>query len=355
MIDDAGAREHGWADPATTADPLAAEWPATIVVADDDPASRRALSRILEQAGYHVLEAPDGDAALARVRSESPSLVILDIAMPGIDGIELCRRLRADPATSLTPIVHVTGTLERAQRLAAIEAGSDEFLPKPFDAEELLVRARSLLRTRRLTEHLVSAEAVMVALARTIAVRDAYTERHLTRVADQAVRIATVLRVPADVVEQVRLGGLLHDLGKIAVPDAVLRKPAPLTREEFAQIRIHPEKGAEIVQPLSRFTAPEPVVLHHHEHVDGSGYPFGLRGDAIPLAARIVAVADAFDAMTTDRPYRAGMPREEALHRLWDGRGRQWDPTIVEVLVAGEGVEPRPTGSTTGVETDPRD
>jgi putative two-component system response regulator len=314
-------------------DVLAAERPATVLVADDDRAARRALGRILEEAGYAVLEAADGTEARALIREHTPALLMLDIAMPGSDGIELCREVKLDPQTSLTPVVHVTGSQERAERLAALEAGSDEFVAKPFDPEELLTRVRSLLRTKRLTDNLVSAEAVMVALARTVEARDAYTERHLFRVADRAVAVARVLGASNGQIETIRLGGLLHDLGKIAVPDAVLLKESELSRREFERVRIHPDVGAEIVRPLGSFSAPEPVVLHHHERFDGRGYPRGLKGEAIPLGARVVAVADTFDAMTTDRPYRRALPVDRALDVLDRGRGLQWDPDVVDAFL----------------------
>jgi putative two-component system response regulator len=326
MTDDVSTR--------TSQNPLTAEWPATVLIADDDISARRLLRRVLEGAGYRVDEAYDGTSALAALAHEAPDLLILDIHMPGTDGIALCREVKRNPATSLMPIIHVTGSTSRDERLDALAAGSDDFVGKPFDIEELLTRVRSLLRTRRLTAHLVSAEAVMIALARTVEARDLYTERHLFRVAGRAVRTAMALGVSAAVVETVRLGGLLHDLGKIAVPDRVLLKPGPLTREEFEFIRLHPTTGAQIVRPLGAFSAPEPVVLHHHERLDGHGYPDGLRGSEIPHAARIVSVSDAFDAITSDRPYRRGQTVEMALQVLRDGRGRQWDPEVVDAFIA---------------------
>jgi putative two-component system response regulator len=315
-------------------DLLRAEKPAKLLVADDEPAARRLLRRILEPAGYEVIEAATGKEALSLADAQRPDLLILDITMPDVDGVTICRRIKSDPATHLTPVIHITGMTTREQRLRALAAGSDEFIAKPFDVEELLIRVRSLLRTKDLTDHLVSIEAVVVALARTVEARDQYTELHLRRVADRAVEVARRMGMSERGIEGVRLGGLLHDLGKIAVPDAVLLKPGPLDRAEFALVRKHPEAGAEIVRPLRAFDGPEPAVLHHHEHFDGTGYPYGLRGEGIPLAARVVAVADAFDAMTTDRPYRAALSPAVAFQRLYDGRGEQWDPEAVDSFLA---------------------
>jgi putative two-component system response regulator len=317
-----------------SADPLHATWPATVLIADDEPAARRLLRRILEQAGYRVIEAATGREALEVAKSDRPDIFILDITMPDVDGVEICREIKTDPATHLTPVIHITGLTTREQRIRALTAGSDDFVGKPFDIEEMLLRVRSLLRTKHLTDHLVSSEAVVIALARTVEARDQYTEKHLHRVADRSVEMARRVGMSDQEVESVRLGGLLHDLGKIAVPDGVLLKPGPLDRSEFALVRKHPEIGAEIVRPLRAFDSPEPVVLHHHEHFDGTGYPYGLKGSAIPLAARVVAVADSFDAMTSDRPYRAAMAPLEAFERLEDGRGSQWDPEVVDVFLA---------------------
>ena len=305
-----------------------------MLVADDEPAVRTLLRRILEGAGYRVVEASTGPETLALGEAERPDLFILDITMPEVDGVEVCRAIKDNPATRLTPVIHVTGSNRRQERLRALEAGSDEFVGKPFDVEELLVRVRSLLRTKQLTDHLVSDEAVMVALARTVEARDNYTEKHLHRVADRAVEVARRMGMAERQVDGVRLGGLLHDLGKIATPDRILLKPGPLSRAEFAIIKRHPEVGAEIIRPLHGLDGPAPAVLHHHERFDGAGYPYGLRGEAIPLSARILAVADAFDAMTTDRVYRAALRIEDALQILEDGRGGQWDPSVVDTFLA---------------------
>jgi putative two-component system response regulator len=307
--------------------------PTTILVADDEDSVRALLVRILERDSYRVVQAGHGDEVLPLVEREDPALLILDITMPGMNGIEICRQVKADPRYRLLPVVHVTSLADPEDAHAAIEAGSDEFFRKPFDAEALLLRVRSLLRTKRMTDALVDGEAVLVALARTVEARDHYTEQHLFRVAERAVNTATYLGLSGSALEAVRLGGLLHDLGKIAVPDAVLLKPGPLTEEEYEIIKVHPERGAEIVRPLRIRADPVMAVLHHHERWDGDGYPYGLRGAAIPLAARIIAVADSFDALTTDRPYRDGTSPDRAFEVLRAGRATQWDPEVIDAFL----------------------
>ena len=319
-----------------------AEWDATLIVASDDVATREALAGLLSRAGYRVIETADAAGAHDAVTRESADLLIADMVLPG-DSLELCRAIKSEPLTSLVPVVHLAAESSVRQRHAALNAGSDDVIAGPLAADEVLMRIRSLLRARRASAQLVSTEAVMVALAKTVEARDLYTERHLFRVAEGAVRVATLLGLPHERVEVVRLGGLLHDLGKIGVPDRVLLKPGALTRPEFELVRSHPLTGAEIVRPLAAFGSPERIVLHHHERFDGTGYPFGLRGEDIPLGARIVAVSDAFDAITTNRPYRPARPAADALAILEDGRGSQWDPLVVDAFLglyrdAGPGV-----------------
>ena len=313
-------------------DLLTAEWEATLVVASDDDWARAGLASLLAHAGYRIVEAADASAASDAVTSEPADLLIVDVTLPG-DAIALCRALRADPKTSLLPIVHLIAENGGRLQHEALAAGSDDVITGPLAADEVLMRVRSLLRARRASAQLVSTEAVMIALAKTVEARDLYTERHLFRVAEGAVRVAALMGLPHEIVEVIRLGGLLHDLGKIGVPDRVLLKPGVLTRPEFELVRSHPITGAEIVRPLAAFGSPERIVLHHHERFDGTGYPFGLRGEQIPLGARIVAVSDAFDAITTNRPYRPGRPPADALQILEDGRGSQWDPAAVDAFL----------------------
>ena len=313
-------------------DPLAAEWAATILVADDDEDVRAQIVANLAAAGYRIVESVDGAGVRDALAGSNPDLVLLDVHLPG-DGYALCREIKSDARTRLVSIAHLIGAIDRRERIAALEAGADDVIAKPFEAAELLTRVRSLLRARRVTAQLVSTEAVMIALAKTVEARDLYTERHLFRVAERAARVAVLMGVARETVEVVRLGGLLHDLGKIGVPDRVLLKPGVLTRAEFELVKSHPMTGAEIVKPLAAYGSPERVVLHHHERFDGTGYPFGLRGAEIPLGARIVAVSDAFDAITTDRPYRPSRSSADALAILEGGRGSHWDPDAVDAFL----------------------
>ncbi len=310
----------------------AAEWDALLVVASDDMTMREALAASLTRAGYRVVEAADVTGAHHSLIRESADLLLVDVGLPG-DALEFCRALKSEPLTRSVPIVHLVADGNDRQRHAALDAGSDDVIGLPLSADELLMGIRTVLRARRAFDQLVSTEAVMIALAKTVEARDLYTERHLFRVAEGAVRVATLMGLPHERIEVVRLGGLLHDLGKIGVPDRILLKPGALTRPEFDVVRTHPMTGAEIVRPLAAFGSPERIVLHHHERYDGTGYPFGLRGEGIPLGARIVAVSDAFDAITTDRPYRPGRPAADALQILEDGRGSQWDPDVVDAFL----------------------
>jgi putative two-component system response regulator len=255
--------------------------------------------------------------------------------MPGLDGFAVCARLKSAPETRLIPVVMVTALAAAEHRVHAIEAGADDFLGKPVNRLELTTRVRSLLRVKRYVDELENVEQVILALAKAIEARDGYTEAHTERVSARAVALGARLGLPEPVLTVLHHGGMLHDVGKIGIPEAILGKPSHLTAEEFALMREHPLKGVEICRPLrSRMIAEAlPIIRHHHERVDGRGYPDGLRGDEIPLVARIMAISDAYDAMTSDRPYRQGMPPEQALEVLRAGAGTQWDRELVEEFV----------------------
>lgn len=305
-----------------------------VLMADDDPSVIATLTSVLSQDGYELCAVGDGQAALDRIPEFAPDLVLLDYQMPLLEGVDVCRALRANPATRLLPVVFITGLDDRATKLECIAAGCNDFLNKPFDALELLTRTRSLLQTKSLIDQLASTESVMITLARLLEARDPYTHGHSERVADYTVALAQWLDLSAEDQQRLRQAGWLHDLGKVAVRTEVLHKPGPLTEEEFAHIQIHPVVGVHVLAELRFAQLYLPSVRHHHERFDGKGYPDRLAGDAIPLDARMMAIADAFDAMTSNRPYRAGMSREQALAIMAENRGPQWDPRLVRGFLA---------------------
>jgi len=302
----------------------------TVLVADDDPALRAGLQRILEAEGLRVLTEGDGNSALRAVRHERPDVVLLDVMMPGRDGVAVCQALKEDPETRLTPVVMLTGLGAVEDRVRAIDAGADDFLTKPFERAELLARVRSLLRLKAFTDELERAETVLMALARSIEAKDPYTEGHCERLSMYAPALGEHLGQPPETLVALRRAGTLHDIGKVAVPDAILLKPGPLTEPEWAVMRDHPIVGERICQGLKSLRLVLPVIRYHHERWDGSGYPDGLAGEEIPMTARVLQVVDVFDALTTDRPYRRAMSAAAALGALRDESTRGWwDGSVV--------------------------
>jgi putative two-component system response regulator len=288
-----------------------------VLVVEDDPQNARLLTKLLTSQGFVVEIIDNGARALDSVRRLQPDVVLLDWMLPGMPGIEVCRQLKQDPATRLVPIILLTGMDAREHRLAGISAGADDFLTKPFDVEELHARVRSLLRLKRYTDELESAESVITSLALTVEARDQYTDGHCQRLADYAVRLGLTIGANADDVAALRWGGFLHDVGKIGVPDAVLLKPGRLDADERQVIEQHTVIGERLCGNLRSLGPVRPIVRGHHERLDGSGYPDGLRGANVPLLAQIVGVVDAYDAMTTTRPYRAALPVEHACEELY--------------------------------------
>jgi len=307
---------------------------AKILIADDNQAMREAIVRFVEAEGYTALAARNGREALALALEKQPDLVLLDVTMPDIDGFEVCRQLKDDPRTALIPITMLTVLDSPDHRWYGIEAGADDFLTKPFDERLLRARIQSQLRTKRLTDQLERTESVIVALALAVEAKDMYTEGHLWRLAHYGEQLAVAAGLSAEASRAVWQGGLLHDIGKIGVADGILQKPAPLTPEEYAQVKQHPEYGARIIAPLRFARDVAPIVRGHHEHWDGSGYPYGLRGEEIPVGARIIAIVDAYDAMTTDRPYRRALTPERAVQRLRARSGVQWDPELTALFIS---------------------
>jgi len=305
-----------------------------ILVVDDTLANVELLEGLLTREGYAVVTAADGEGALEAMVRESPDLVLLDVMMPKLNGFEVCRRLKHDPATRLTPVVLITALEEREDKIQGINAGADDFLTKPVNAQELRARVRSLVRLKRYTDDLDSAESVIFSLAATIEARDPSTQGHCQRLAHYAVALGVHRDLRDDDLAALHRGGLLHDVGKVSVPDGILLKPGPLTPDEYTVMQRHTVVGDTILGNLRSLRPVRPIVRHHHERLDGSGYPDGLRGDAIPLLAQIVGLVDVYDALTTDRPYRTALAPEQAYEELSAEARKGWrDRVLVEGLI----------------------
>ena len=300
-----------------------------VLVVDDIAANRELVDGLLDGRGYDVRQARDGGEALGMIRDEQPDVVLLDIDMPVMDGITVCRAIKTDALTRLVPVVLITAATDHETRISGLDAGADDFLTKPFDATELIVRVRVLLRDRALNKRLDATETVLLAFGRAVEARDRYTIDHAERVGRFARELGLLAGLDEEAAEWVYMGGVLHDVGKIAIRDAILLKPGPLDDAEWSVMRTHPAEGERICQPLRSTSPVLPTIRHHHERFDGSGYPDGLAGDAIPLSARLVAIADAWDAMTSNRVYRDSLGESEARHRLEAGAGLLWDAWLV--------------------------
>jgi len=307
--------------------------PPTVLLADDDPANLRILSLVLAPEGYRLLLAHDGSEALEILLNQAVDLALLDVNMPGWNGFALCRIVKANPQTRLIPVVLVTGLTSLEDRIEGIQAGADDFLTKPFENEQLRARVRSLLKLKQFTDELENAEAVIFTLAKGIEARDPYTGGHCERLARFSVAIAEHLGLPEEDRIALRRGGIVHDIGKVSIPDQILLKPGPLTAEERLIMQTHPVVGEQMCAQLKAFRSVLPIIRHHHERMNGSGYPDGLQGEQIPLTARILAVSDVFDALTTKRSYREPILPQEALTVMTKEVQHGWlDGAIVEVF-----------------------
>ncbi len=291
------------------------------------------LVRLLTPDKYELTTAANGLEALQRVAMEQPDLILLDVSMsPGPDGYEVCRQIKADAKTAAIPISFLTCESTLADRKRGIEAGADDYLTKPVSADLLRAHVRSQLRIKQLIDQLEPAESIVFSLARTVEAKDHYTIGHLRRMENYSERLALAAGITVEEIISIRYGAILHDVGKIRISEQLLNKPGALTPEEFARVKLHPEYSAQMISHMRFAARVMPIVLGHHEKWDGSGYPQGLRGEQIPIGARIVSIVDAYDAMTTDRPYRRALSQEEALRRLRARSGSQWDPKLVEIF-----------------------
>jgi cyclic di-GMP phosphodiesterase len=324
----AGPAEGRRARPAPTAD-----W-ATILVVEDEPSIRQLLIDLLGSFGYHTVGAESAEKALDLLNVLAPDLIITDVHMGAMSGIEFCKRVKADPRYAFTPVVVLTAVFDLEARVAGLAAGADDFFPKPVDFVELKTRVSALLRVKLLLDQLEHAEKVITTLARTIELRDDYTRGHCDRLATYAVAIGQALGVDQNMLRALNLGGYLHDLGKIAVRDDILLKAGPLSEDERRTMRLHSSKGEELILGIRSLEAVRPIIRHHHERWDGSGYPDQLKGEAIPLGARIISVVDVYDALHTRRPYKPALSHQEAVAVLSrETDAGYWDPRVVQTFL----------------------
>ena len=307
----------------------------TILLVEDSDVLRQGLKSLLEQENYKVITGGNGKEALEKMESDPPDLILADILMPEMDGYALFEAVRSRPEWISIPFIFLTARRERRHILAGKRLGAEDYLLKPISPEDLLTAIRARLgRSQQLllAQLQESYEASLIMLANAIEVRDPYTRGHVERVMNYAQTIAEYIGWSSTEINNLRFGSILHDIGKINIPENILRKSSSLSEEEWVEIRKHPEMGVELVNGIHYLDSAVPVILYHHERWNGSGYPFGLKENNIPLSARIVAIADSFDAMTTKRPYRDELTPEQACNEVISGSGIQYDPLMVEAF-----------------------
>lgn len=333
--------------------------PYSVLIIDDDPNVRDLLSDLLQRERCVVRTAPSGSEGIIAAQQELPDLILLDVMMPDLDGFTVCRRLRDDPQTAEVPIIMITALDDRSSRLEGVNAGADEFLSKPVELTELRLRVRTMQRInryrrlieerkraaereRKLTEHAQQAaraiaeayDQTLIGWSRALDLRDKETEGHSQRVAQMTIAVAQALNIPPE--DQINMwrGAMLHDIGKIGVPDSILHKPGPLTAAEWEVMRRHTTYAYELLSPIEYLRPALDIPYCHHEKWDGTGYPRGLRGEEIPLAARIFALVDVWDALTSDRPYRKAWTREQACQYIREQAGKHFDPRLVDLFLS---------------------
>lgn len=324
----------------------------SILAVDDTPASLKLLTDLLKEDGYEVRAAINGELALHAASQNPPELVLLDIRMPGMDGYEVCRRLKAQPSTRDVPVIFVSAATESDEKVQGFSVGAIDYVTKPYQRNELLARVHTHLELNRLRNHLedlvderttelkeserklrTSLIDSITALASTVEMRDPYTAGHQRRVALLAIAIAKELHLPEEQIEGIQLAGVVHDVGKIRIPAEILSKPGRLTPLEFELIKLHAQSGYEILKSIDFPWPIAQIVLQHHERLNGSGYPQALKSDQILLEAKIIAVADVVESMTSHRPYRPGLGIDAALQEITLNKGKLYEPAIVEACI----------------------
>lgn len=307
----------------------------TVLLVDGVEINRRVFRAMLKSQPYRVLEAKRPSEALAILEQEKVDLVVLDLMLPEMSGPEMCRRLKSARQTRLIPILMVTSIQGTESEIAGISSGADEFLVKPLQPDVVRTRVRALLRNKVLVDSLDEAETILFALAQSVEQRDPHTGRHCQRLATYSVAIGRALGLPPSDIRSLYRGGFLHDIGKVSVPDAILFKPGKLTDEEWTIMRAHTTVGESICKPMKSLSGVLPIIRNHHERLDGTGYPDGLKGEDIPLLARVLQVADIFDALTSERSYKPALSADQAIGILRGECQRGWrDARLVEIMAS---------------------
>ena len=319
----------------------------TVLIVDDESAGRDTVESILDGEGYALLMASNGAQAIEMARTTQPDVILMDVMMPGMTGFEACRQIRGDSDLAEIPIILLTALDDRKSLLTGLDAGADDFLTKPFDRYELRARLAGIMRLNRYRKLLqerdnveqehkklqMAYEATIEGWSHAMDMRDRETEGHTQRVTELTLKIAHALHVGEEEQTHIRRGALLHDIGKLGIPDSILLKEGKLTDEEWVLMRKHPVHAHEMLSQIEYLRPALDIPYSHHEKWDGTGYPRGLKGEAIPLAARMFAIVDVWDAVTSDRPYRAAWTKEQALTYIIENSGTHFDPAMVQVFL----------------------
>jgi putative two-component system response regulator len=318
----------------------------TVLIVDDEYSGRETLQSVLEGEGYNLIMAENGPQAIEKAKAYQPDVILLDVMMPGMTGFEVCERIRSDAQVAEIPIIILTALDDRESLLAGLKAGADDFISKPFDRFELRARLIGITRLNRYHKLLEEREklqkaherlleaysATIEGWSRAMDLRDQETEGHSQRVTELTLQLAQAFGIDGEQLVNIRHGALLHDMGKLGIPDSILQKPAKLTDEEWVTMRTHPQLAYNMLFPVEYLRPALDIPFCHHEKWDGSGYPRGLMGEQIPLAARLFAIVDVWDAVTSDRPYRPAWSHEQALNYIREQSGKHFDPSIVDLF-----------------------
>lgn len=317
--------------------------PLSILAVDDDTTNLIVIEKMLKPHGCTVETATSGQEALDKVWKRLPDVILLDVMMPGMDGFAVCRRLKGSEMTRLVPIVIVTALQEREDRIKGIQAGCDDFISKPIDRLELIARVHALGQVKRLNDDLDHAESVVLSLARAVEAKDTTTVDHCDRLIRLSQSFGKYLGLEEKQIRTLERASILHDVGKIGIPDSILLKPAKLSEDEWEIMRMHPVMGEEICYPLKSLSDVCPIIRYHHEKWNGTGYPDGLVADSIPYLARVFQIMDAFDAMSSERPYKRAFPIEETLRTLKEETEKgYWDPELMKKFLDFIEKDPEP-------------